>query len=82
MCGIVGSIIGGLLGSKQSKPSGVAISPAPTAVDVTSGSDTLDAAKTAKRKTASAAGYQSTIATSASGDTSTATTNKKTLLGG
>lgn len=82
MCGIVGSILGSILGSKSSKASTPSIAAAPTSVNTTTGAETLDAAKSAKQKAAAANGYQSTVATSSSGDASTANTNKKTLLGG
>ena len=58
----------------------VAPAPAPTSIDTTSGTEALDAQKAAKKKALLAQGYQSTIATSPVGDTSTATT-KKSLLG-
>jgi hypothetical protein len=80
MCGIVGTLLGGLFGQNQ-KASTPTVSAPPTTVDVTSGTDTLEAGKSAKQKAAAATGYQSTIKTSSSGDTSTATTNKKSLLG-
>lgn len=82
MCGVIGSVLGGLLGSKPKTVSAPAVSAPPTAVDVTSGSDAIDSAKDSKKKAAAAQGYGSTIASGSSGDTSTATTNKKTLLGG
>jgi hypothetical protein len=76
--GFVTSVLG--LGSK-SKTDTSAVTPAPTSVGVTSGSDAIDSAKSAKKKAAAASGQQSTIGTSSSGDTSTATTSKKSLLG-
>jgi hypothetical protein len=83
MCGPALGIIGSFLGmGGKSKAVTASVTPPPTSVDVTSGSDAIDSAKDAKRKAAAASGYQSTIGTSSSGDTSTATTNKKTLLGG
>lgn len=82
MCPPILSLLAGALLSKSSSPTAVKTSPAPTAVDVTSGSDALDASKGSKKKAALAQGYQSTITTGSTGDQSTATTNKKTLLGG
>jgi hypothetical protein len=79
MCGSVLSLAAGLLGTKSSKASTPTVSVAPT---ITSGTEALEASNAAKRKAGAAEGYQSTIKTSSSGDTSTATTNKKTLLGG
>ena len=77
---LAGAVFGKLLSGGT--PTAVKTSPAPTAVDVTSGSDALDASKGSKKKAALAQGYQSTITTGSTGDQSTATTNKKTLLGG
>jgi hypothetical protein len=82
MCGIIGTLLGGLLGQKSTNVSTPTITAPPTSVDVTSGTESLEAGKSAKQKAASATGYQSTVKTSSSGDTSTATTNKKALLGG
>lgn len=85
MCGPILGALGGLLGlvssRKMSAPSAQPVSASPSAVDVTSGNDAIESAKAAKQKAAAAAGFQSTINTSSSGDQSTATTKKKTLLG-
>jgi hypothetical protein len=70
------------LTSSTSAPSTTTISPTPTAVDTTSGADAIDSQKEARRKAALAAGYSSTIKTGSTGDMSTATTGKKSLLGG
>ena len=79
MCGALGGILGSVLslGKKDSTPTPT-VSTAPTVLD--SGADSLQAEKDAKKKQASAQGYQSTIKTGSTGDMSTATT-KKTLLG-
>ena len=66
--------------SKRGVVSAPKVAPAPTSIDTTSGTEALDAQKAAKKKALLAQGYQSTIATSPVGDTSTATT-KKSLLG-
>jgi len=78
----VAGILTALASSALSKSSVSAtkVAPAPTSVDTTSGTEALDAQKAAKKKALLAQGYQSTIATSPVGDTSTATT-KKSLLG-
>jgi len=78
MCGIIGTLLGGMLGQGKSAEAPKTM----TAPAISSGTESLEADKAAKQKAATAQGYQSTIATSSSGDTSTATTNKKTLLGG
>ena len=78
----VAGVLTALAGAALSKGSVNApkVAPAPTSVDTTSGTEALDAQKAAKKKALLAQGYQSTIATSPVGDTSTATT-KKSLLG-
>lgn len=75
---LIGAVVASKLAGSPSVPK---VSAAPTSVDVTSGSDSLDATKDAKKRASLLQGFQSTIATSSVGDQSTATTNKKTLLG-
>ncbi len=53
----------------------------PSTVNTTAGGDALSAARMAKQKQALAAGFQSTISTSPTGDTTAATIGKKSLLG-
>lgn len=53
----------------------------PTSLNLTSGTATTDAIEQQRKKNALAQGYSSTIATGGSGVTSSATTQKKTLLG-
>lgn len=53
----------------------------PTSTNLTSGTATTDAIEQQRKKNALAQGYSSTIATGGSGVTSSATTQKKTLLG-
>jgi CCR4-NOT transcriptional regulation complex NOT5 subunit len=74
------ALTGNLLTPKASTPSTPTVSSPATDVSTTS-ADALNSSNDAKRKAALAQGQQSTIATSSQGDTSTATTNKKTLLG-
>lgn len=76
MCG---GFMGKLLGTSVKTPK---IAAAPTAVTTVTGEDVLSAARSAKQKAASAEGLQSTIVTSPLGVTDTATTQKKSLLGG
>ncbi len=90
MCGgggLLGSILGLVGASQAAKQSNVTVSPttvsaAPSAVDVTSGKDAVEAIGTAKKKAALAAGAQSTIKTGSTGVVGQATTGKKSLLGG
>ena len=77
------SVLGSLFGGGSSHVAkATEVSAAPSAVTTTSGTDALDAAKASKKISAAASGYQSTILTGSTGDTSLATTSKKTLLGG
>lgn len=80
----IGSVMGigtSIKSLTSSTPSATAVNSPATNVSTT-GSDALDATNDARKKAAMAQGFQSTIATSSAGDTSTATTAKKTLLGG
>lgn len=58
------------------------VSAAPSVSSVTSGKDVVSAQSSAKKKAALLQGYQSTIKSGSSGDTTAATTGKKSLLGG
>lgn len=79
--GVTSALIGlgaSLLMNKSSDNT-VTTTSAPTNLNV--GKEGLQAAETARKKTAAQTGYQSTILTGSQGDTSTATTGKATLLG-
>lgn len=78
MCGVIGGLLGSLVGAKSPSIETKTVA-APTTLDV--GKESLAATQEAKKKAAAASGAQSTIATSSQGDTSQATTSKKTLLG-
>jgi hypothetical protein len=90
MCGlssILGAIVSPFIGKKISKSSSAPAPAAtttvapPTQTNITTGSEALEAGRSAKQKAAAAQGYQSTIMTGPSGVTGQATTRKKTLLG-
>ena len=87
MCwsGVVSALVGGLASKKGSDSVTVstpAVSAAPSVSSVTSGKDVVSAQSSARKKAALLQGYQSTIKSGSSGDTSAATTGKKSLLGG
>jgi hypothetical protein len=85
MCGpAAGQIFSGItsiLGLTSKTDSGSTSTNTQTTVPTTTGQETAQSQEDAKKKAASAQGYQSTILTGGMGDTSTATTNKKSLLG-
>lgn len=79
--GVTAALIGlgtSLLMNNKSSNS-VTTTSAPTNLNV--GTEGLQAAEEARKKTAAKTGFQSTILTGSQGDTSTATTDKATLLG-
>lgn len=63
-------------------PSAPQVTPAPMVTDFTASNESLNAAEKQRQKAAAAAGMAANIKTSSQGDTSTAPTAKKSLLGG